>query len=187
MTFEDFWSLYYKRVVADLVVFGRLPQDAEELAGDALRKAWPRIENIPASARWVYVRTAGRREAINHNRNANAQRRNAARTAPLDELRNVAHSSTPETEAIAREELAQLHASIRAVCNELSDDAKQCIVLRRRGRGNEEIAALLAVKPATVHSRLNRAAKQFIKRLGPPPGGVPWIELAGELIDDHEE
>lgn len=187
MTFEEFWRRYYQHLVGDLVAYGRLPQDAEELAGDALRKAWPYIDKVEPPARWAYVRTAGRREAINHNRNANAKRRNATLTTSLDELRDAAHSSTPESRAIAREEIAKLHAGVRAVCADLSGEILQSIVLRRRGHSDEQIAELLGVKPSAIHSRLQRATKQFIQRLGRPPRGIPWIELAGDLIDDHEE
>ena len=186
MTFDDFWRLYYKRLVADLIAYGRLPQDAEELAGDALRKAWPQIEKVASGAQWVYVRTAGRREAINHHRNANARRRDATRTASLDELKDAFQASTPEDLAIAREEIARLHAGIRAVLDELPQETILYIVLRRRNYGYAEIANHLGVRRPAVQSRLHRATKRFEERLGPPPKGLTWIELAGDLINDHE-
>jgi RNA polymerase sigma factor (sigma-70 family) len=187
MTFDDFWRLYYNRLIADLVGFGRLPQDAEELAGDALRKTWQKIDKIKPEARWVYLRTAGRREAINHHRNANTRRRDAARTVSLDDFRDAVQVSTPEDEAIARQAIAQLHADIRAVLDELPAESRLFIVLRHRNNSYEDIAEKLGVRLPTVQSRLYRTTQRFAERLGPPPEGLTWIELAGELIDDHEE
>lgn len=186
MTYEELWKRYYKDLVDDLVRYGRLPEDAEELASDAVDATWRRIDKIRPEALWVYLRTAARRGAINHHRDASAQRRNAGLTAPLDELNGKNDSRTPEDEAITREALARVYAGIRAVTDDLPEETRLYIVLRHRGYSYERIAQTLGVRLPAVQSRLYRARKRFEERLGPAPEGLTWIELAGELTDDHQ-
>lgn len=186
MTFEEFWRRYYRDIVGELIRFGRLPEDAEELASDTLRAVWPDIQKVRREAWWVFLRTAAHRKAINQHRDAHAQRRDASRTGPLDEVREDSHHTTPEDLAIARERIARLRADIRTVMDELPEDTRLYIVLRHRNHGYEEIARKLRVTLSAVQSRLHRATKRFEERLGPAPEGITWIELAGELTDDHE-
>jgi RNA polymerase sigma factor (sigma-70 family) len=189
MNFEEFWKLHYRRLVLRLIKETRLlPQDVEELAADALNKSWPRIQQSPPAAQWVYVLTAGLRAAINHRRNAQAQRRDAARTTPLEDFHDRGSSSgTPENMAIARQEVAHLAAKMKAALAELPEETRLYIVMRRRDQSYQQIADRLGVTIAAVQSRLHRATNHFNEHLGPPPGNVTWIEIAGELIDDHEK
>lgn len=188
MTFEEFWNRYYEDVVGDLVRFGRLREDAEELASDALQATWKKLDTIrrPESP-WVYLRTSARRRAINHHRNAHRLHNDESLLDPFDDLHDKTSDSTPEAMAIAREAVAQLRAGIRSVMNELPEETRLYIVLRHRGYKYEQIASLLGVRVPAVQSRLYRATQRFEERLGPPPRGLTWIELAGELTDDHED
>lgn len=186
MTFEEFWHRYYRDVVNDLIRAGTRPQDAEELAADALHATWPRIQQIRPEALWTYLRVASRRGAINLRRNENAQRRDAAATRPLDELRNDSHSRTPEREVIEREALARVHAGVRAVMARLPAETKVYIAARHRGLSYQQIANEFGVRIPAVQSRLHRATKQFEELLGAAPEGLTWIEIAGELNDDHQ-
>lgn len=187
MTFEEFWNRYYEDVVADLVRFGRLPEDAEELASDALQATWQKIDTIRPEARWVYLRMTARRRAMNHHRHAHTHARDESLRSPFDDLREKSNRSTPEDLAIAREIIAEVHAGIRSVMDELPEETRLYIVLRHRNYGYEQIARLLGVRLPAVQSRLYRATKRFEERLGPPPQGLTWIELAGEMTDDHKD
>ncbi|HEY0158225.1 MAG TPA: sigma-70 family RNA polymerase sigma factor [Thermoanaerobaculia bacterium] len=185
MTYDDFWKRYYRDLVAALIRYGRQPEDAEELASDALDATWRRLEKIRPERLWAYLLTAAQRAAINHHRDANAQKRDAGLTAPLDELNAKSHSRTPEDEAIARETVARIYAGVRDVMNELPEETRLYIVLRHRRFSYEQIARHLGVRIPAVQSRLYRATTRFEERLGPAPEGLTWIELAGELTDEH--
>jgi RNA polymerase sigma factor (sigma-70 family) len=185
MNFEELWTRYYRDLVADLTHVVDRREDAEELASDALNATWRRIESIQPGARWTYLRTAARRGAINHHRNANAQRRDARQTGSLDEWRDDADLRTPEKLAIVREARASILAGVRAVMEELPPETKVYIAARHRGLSLHQIANEFGASVSAVQSRLYRATQRFEERLGPAPKGIPWIEIVGEL-DDHE-
>jgi RNA polymerase sigma-70 factor, ECF subfamily len=187
MTYEELWERFYRGVTRYLVRYGRKPEDAEELASDALDATWRRIDKIEPGRLNAYVLTAARRAAHNHHRDEHARRRDADRTTSLDDAHTEVHSRTPEDQAIAREEVARIFAGIREVMNELPEETRLYIVLRYRGYSYDDIAKLLGVRLPAVQSRLYRATKRFEEKLGSAPRDLTWIELAGELTDDHKE
>ncbi|HKR62167.1 MAG TPA: sigma-70 family RNA polymerase sigma factor [Thermoanaerobaculia bacterium] len=183
MTFEELWKRYYADLVDDLVRFGRRTEDAEELASDGLSAVWPRIDEIEPKALWKYLRVTTRRLAINQNRNANAQRRDARKTTTFDDVHEKTAGCTPEDEAIAREQLAAVYAGISAVMATFPDETKLYVAARYRGLSNPEIAKVFGVSVSAVQSRLYRATEAFEKQLGRAPKGITWIELAGDQHD----
>lgn len=68
----------------------------------------------------------------------------------------------------------------------LPAETKVYIAARHRGLSYQQIANEFGVRIPAVQSRLHRATKQFEELLGAAPEGLTWIEIAGELNDDHQ-
>jgi RNA polymerase sigma factor (sigma-70 family) len=169
------------RLVRDLERFGRSRQDAQDLAQEALMYTWTRIDNVKPGAEWVYVRTAARHRAINQaTRNPVEVSFDEAHCPEADE------EPTVEQRLIARQERARFREQFDAAQNELPQETRLCVVLRRRGSSYKQIASLLRTSVAAVQSRLHRAIEHFRERVGVPPEGIHWLELAGENDHDHE-
>jgi len=65
------------------------------------------------------------------------------------------------------------------VMNELPQETQLAIALRRGGYKGKEIAKKLGLTHAAVRTRLSRANEFFRERLGEPPAGVKWLDIAG--------
>jgi RNA polymerase sigma factor (sigma-70 family) len=166
-----------RRLEAELIRFGRSPEDARDLTQDAFIATWKKLPHIQAGAEWAYLRATGFRRAIN-----DATRRKTGE--PLDEKR-ADETRSPEIALIAKEESALFRERFRSVFVELPERTRKILALRRQGHGYTEIARMLGVPMTTVQSALHRATKRFRARIGTVPAGIAWTELTGGN-DDHE-
>src|SRR5688572_21195483 len=73
--FDQLYAEFGTGLVRDLEHRGHSPEDARELAHDALLEVRGRIDSVHPEARWVYIRTTARRRGINRRRDDNTQRR----------------------------------------------------------------------------------------------------------------
>lgn len=187
--FDELCSQYTKRLVRELVRFGCLEQDARELAQEALIATWKHLDTIEAGAEWAYVKTAAHRLAINRNRDENTLRRGGGASISLDAIGGVTIDDTASAEErlIRVEQKVRFQRDFHTALEELSPDTRLCLILRRRGHTPREIAKDLGINGTAVRSRLARATRHLRERVGAPPKGLSWAELAGENDDDHEE
>lgn len=187
--FDDLCNQYTKRLVYELVRFGCLEQDARELAQDALFATWKHLDTIAPGAEWAYARTAAHRLAMNRNRDEHTIRRGGGANVSLEAIGGIPidESASIEERLIRTEQKERFRRDFLAALEELSEETRLCLVLRRRGCSPREIAKSLGINGTAVRSRLARAAKHLRERVGAPPKGLSWAELAGEHNDDHQE
>ncbi len=181
---DDLCERHRARLVSDLVRFGSRPQEAEEIAQDALLAMWKRIDRVQPGAEWTYVRTAAHRLAIN----AALRRKVEANSVPLDVRDGAMRDATMSAEArvIRDEEAERFRRTLHAALSELPDETRLWIVMRRRGISPHDIAKQLGVGRTAVRSRRMRAFKQLRERVGAPPPGGERAEQTGDDDDDEE-
>jgi RNA polymerase sigma factor (sigma-70 family) len=175
--FATLCDLYTERLVRDLVCFGRTEHDARDLVQDTLLASWKHLDTVAPGAEWSYLQRAAHRRAINQ----------ATRTRETDPLAETQRdkAASAEDRLVRRDEVAQFRQRFNAAMAELPEESRLYLVLRRRGVSPKEIAERLGVPRTAVRTRLMRAAHHLRERVGPPPDGVEWSELTGE-IDDQE-
>ncbi len=158
--FETLIELHAPRVYRMLARLLGNAADAEEVAQEALLKAWRALPGFRGEAQfstWLF------RIALNE-----AKRRlayEARRPAlPLDEVA----LEVPDLAAgpAARAESAELQASLERLIAELPAPYRAAVVLRDvEGLGNEEAAELLGLELANFKSRLHRGRMALRRRL----------------------
>lgn len=179
---DDLYARYHARLIRDLIRFGQSEEDAPDLAQEALIATWKRIDHVSEGGEWFYLVTTAHNIARKRVDRANVPRRGAGfvRT-PIENAGNE-RDDAPSVEAtlIEREEIAGFRARFDAALEKLSDDTRQCIVLKKRGLSSREIAETMELSEVAVRSRLSRASSFIRERVGPPPPDVDWIDLLGE-------
>ena len=160
LDFEAVFRLYYARVARLIGRVVRDPGRSEELAVDVFWKLWrnPRLleENVGG---WLYrtavrsglyeIRRQGRRDRVSHLL--------GRRESPPN----------PEQVHTAAEEQKQ----VRTVLARMDERRAELLLLRSSGLSYEELAAALALNPASVGTLLARAQQAFRKE---------YIQLYGE-------
>lgn len=160
---------------------GCLEQDARDIAQETLLAVWKHLALIPRAAEWAYLKRTAKRKAINRRRDENACIRGGGANVSLEVVHDTeADALTPEEQVIREEALTNFHRAFAKAMDELEDDTRLCIVLRRRGMASKKIAGKLGLTDQAVRSRLSRAKKHLRERLGAPPEGVEWLEAIGE-------
>jgi RNA polymerase sigma factor (sigma-70 family) len=179
--YEKLDRCYRERLVRHLMRFGRQRQEAEDIAQRALMNTWLRLDSVDPRLEWAYLLTAANNIArTEHHREA----RQPVSLDSIDE--NTADPRVQvENRAIARVEVQRLQRAVRAVMNALPPETREAIVLRRLEYTSKEIARKLGLSPINVRTKLHRAEALFRERLGTPPPGVRWLDLAGEHDDDQ--
>lgn len=179
---DDLYARYLARLIRDLVHFGQSEEDARDFAQEALIATWKRIDDVSEGGEWFYLKIAAHNIARKRADRANVPRHGAGLVrTPIENAGNE-RDDTPSVERmlIEREEILSFRARFHAALDELSDDTRQCIVLKKRGLTSREIAETLGLSDLAVRSRLSRATTLIRERVGPPPPGVDWIDLLGE-------
>jgi RNA polymerase sigma-70 factor (ECF subfamily) len=134
--------------------------EAEEVAQETFLRAHRALPDFRAEARlgtWLYA-IASR---LCLNRLAAPERRLARAD---DEA--VAAAPSPEPDASATLERAELEAALRQAVAALPEERRIVVILRDfEGLSYEEIAEVLALEPGTVRSRLHRARMDLKAKL----------------------
>lgn len=171
---------YLTPLIWSLVRFGQTEEDAREIAQEALWTLCQRLDRIAPGKERAYLWVTAYNLA-----------RDRAQQGPADmtPLENIAEppDERPSAEAtvIERQEIRRFREQFNAALATLSQDTRQCLVLRGRGYGSKQIAATLGLEDAAVRSRLSRAMNAIRKQVGEPPAGIEWFKLLGD-DDDHE-
>jgi RNA polymerase sigma-70 factor (ECF subfamily) len=139
---------------------------AEDLAQEALLKAWSRRETFDGRSgvrTWVFA------IARNHWLDWLRRRATSPREEPMIEDSAATHQASPATAAV-RAELAE---AIRRAVGKLPAEQKEALGMREsRGLGFREIAELLGVPTATVKSRVRYALLKLADELEPFRGEI---------------
>ncbi len=143
-----------EEIYAYLVTLGVRPDEAQEFTSEAFLRYYVALrdgQTIRNPRAWVYT--------VAHNL---AMNRHAEReTLPLPVELPGTERETPESLALERERMAQLH---RAIEN-LSPQQRHCLHLRADGLRYREIAGIIGIDTSTVGELLQRAVKRLRKAL----------------------
>jgi RNA polymerase sigma-70 factor (ECF subfamily) len=137
---------------------------AEELVQEIYVKAWTRLgtlrhlENLKA---WLL--TLARNSCLDYLRKERVKKL-FIKDFRLDQANDaMATAVNPEHKLVLDEDRIRLKAAIRS----LPEKLRQVIILKEYGEFScQQISSLLGVKLGTIHSRLNRARKRIIKKVG---------------------
>ncbi|MCZ7646606.1 MAG: RNA polymerase sigma factor [Planctomycetota bacterium] len=184
---ERFWQ-WVERFRADLVhqALSILhdQEDAEDVAQDSLCEAYEGLHTLrDPSKLGNWLRQVNRRNALDRLRRRKTAREQRLHTGELDEVRAVAglprmKRSTPPgaPAALGAEE-------VLGAVERLPAPFRETVILRyMEGLDVEQIARCLDVPEGTVRSRLCRADRMLIRRLGLLRGAAPDPE-PGEETD----
>jgi RNA polymerase sigma factor (sigma-70 family) len=151
--FDTFFAIEYRRLFEVLYLLTRDRAEAEDLAQEAMARAYERWSRIHDPTRYVY------RTAFNLHRTM--RRRLAVAVRKRAELLPVAdHPDVVEQRLDALAALALLPATQRAAVV-LVDWAEMT---------SEEAARILGIQPVSVRGRLHRARAALRQRLGDADG-----------------
>lgn len=146
--FGRWYDEHWHRAVAYAI---RLTGDAalaEDLAADALARAWQRWHIIGTPERpWAYVATSIHNLAVSHFRRADRQRGHLAHLdSPV--------TPSPEAGVVDRQ-------MVRGVLRLLPDSERAAVALHYLDDlAGPDVARRLSVRPATVRSQLHRARRR---------------------------
>jgi RNA polymerase sigma factor (sigma-70 family) len=149
--FEDFFRDTYARLVRALLALTGDRSEAEELAQEALARAFERWERVRvmASAEGYVFRTALNLHRMSWRRSV-VRRRLAPSTSEVDPI-------------VATERREDLSRALRS----LSHGQRAALFLVEWfGLGTEEAARVLGVRPTAIRVRLHRARTKLRERLG---------------------
>jgi RNA polymerase sigma factor (sigma-70 family) len=156
---EDYEAVFWPLFLVAFRVAHRLLGDrhaAEDVAADALTEAhlhWRRIGALPYREAWV-ARVATNRA--------------------LDVLRR-SPAPAPEPTAAHFEEGAAVRLSLVRELRRLPRRQREVVVLRFLvGLPPNDVASVLGIGQASVHTHLARAMRRLRERLGVDLGGAPW-------------
>jgi RNA polymerase sigma-70 factor (ECF subfamily) len=152
LVFEDFFRVTYPRLVGALLALTGDRSEAEELAQEALARAferWDRVRVMASAEGYVF------RTALNLKRMSWRRSRVRGRLLP-----RAASEADPIAATEWREDLSRALRS-------LSHGQRAALFLVEWfGLETREAASVLGVRPATIRGRLHRARVQLRKRLG---------------------
>ncbi|HEY2513183.1 MAG TPA: sigma-70 family RNA polymerase sigma factor [Polyangiaceae bacterium] len=160
VAFRAFVVRYQRPVFACLSrIVGPGPH-VEDLAQDVFLRAYramPTFDPDLGAKPSTWLLTIATRAALD------ARKRRVIPLRPLDDADQVAHGSTPETEA-TRAELAK---QITVAVESLSDEQRAALVLAEfHGFSMSEIASAMGIPEATAKTRLFRARERMRAVLG---------------------
>jgi RNA polymerase sigma-70 factor (ECF subfamily) len=157
--FETVFHHHYDRIARAVARIVGDTACAEELAMEAFWKYWrtPLIHGAQAGG-WIY------RTAVNLGL---YELRRRARHARYEKLLRFRRPSTPEEIHASTEEQKQ----VRCVLANMKSRDAELLVLREEDFTYEELAALLALNPASVGTLISRARQSFRKE---------YVRLYGE-------
>ena len=154
--------------------FTRTPADAEDLAADALLRAYRALcgysaERIEALALRPWLLTILRNTARNRARDA------ARRPAPPPRLEPVGDDPTHEPGPAEQAERGELQRALGAALAELPEVQRIAVVLRHvQGLPTSEVAQVLNCKDGTAKSHVSRGLARLRDVLGDaPPARTP--------------
>jgi RNA polymerase sigma-70 factor (ECF subfamily) len=159
--FEEAFHLHYARVARTIARIVQDPARAEELAAEVFWKLWRKPAVLTGEVGgWLY-RTSVRAGLYELRREARHER--YQKLFPF-----LGSPSTPEESHAANEE--QQH--VRSVLASMNSRQAELLLLRSEGLSYQEVAAALAMNPASVGTLLSRAQqafrKEYLKHYGRP-------------------
>jgi RNA polymerase sigma factor (sigma-70 family) len=153
LDFERFFQAVYPQLSRALLLLTGDPAEAEDLAQEALARAferWERVREMDSPEGYVY------RTALNLNR----KRLRHLRVRAARALRGGVVSAGPEATAESRDEV---HRALAA----LSLEQRQALVLVEwLGLDTEEAGRVLGIEAVSVRGRLHRARSALRERFG---------------------
>jgi RNA polymerase sigma-70 factor (ECF subfamily) len=158
--FEELVIAYQHRVFGVALRMLGSRGEAEEIAQETFLRAYRALPEFRGEARlgtWLYA-IASR---LCLNRLASPARRLAR-----DDPDALTEAPSPEPDAVAALERAELDGAVREAIAALPEDRRIVVILRDlEGLSYEEIAEVLALEPGTVRSRLHRARMDLKAKL----------------------
>lgn len=151
--FETFFGLEYPRLVRAMYLITGRGAEAEDLAQEAMTRVcarWPRVAEMESPRAYLW------RTALNlsHKRRRWLEVRRRVGS-------DVGYPSRDPAEAVAAT------VDVRAALAELSREHREVLVLIDwLGLDVAEVAALLAIEPVSVRSRVHRARSHLRRLLG---------------------
>lgn len=143
-----------EEIYAYLVTLGVRQDKAQEFTSETFLRYYIALrdgQSIRNPRAWVYT--------VAHNLAMTSHAE--AETLPLPVELPATNLETPESLALERERMAQLH---RAIDN-LSPQQRHCLHLRAEGLRYREIAGIIGIDTSTVGELLQRAVKRLRKSL----------------------
>jgi RNA polymerase sigma-70 factor (ECF subfamily) len=153
----DLYRELRKPLLRYLACLGLSADEAQDVVQDAFLSLHKHLaaggsqENIRS---WIF--------RVAHNQARNRQSRYERRfAAPLEErIDSIADESTPETAVLEQEKFLRLKKAIRL----LTDNERECLLLRAGGLRYREIGEVLGVPTSTVADTVDRAIKKLAER-----------------------
>lgn len=152
LPFEEFFSAEYRRLFQAMYLVCRSRSDAEDLAQEAMARAyerWDRLASTASPSGYVY------RTAFNLNR----KRLRRLRTARAKDIVEAAPAD-PTSEVERRLEIVRL---MRALPR---SQQHALLLVEWLGLNSEEAAEILGIQPSSVRGRVHRAREALLTRLG---------------------
>ena len=177
--YEKLDQCYRERLVRHLMRYGRQRQEAEDIAQRALMNTWRKLDSVEPTLEWAYLLTAANHIAYNDYRKANSRKAGGGQVVSFE---SVEQSTADPRVQVENHAIAGI--DVRAIMNDLPPDTRKAVFLRHQGFTSNQIGRTLGLSPTNVRTKLHRAEALFRERLGSPPPGVKWLDLAGEHHDD---
>jgi RNA polymerase sigma-70 factor, ECF subfamily len=155
LTFEEFFQAEYPGLVRALFLLTADPGEAEELAQEAMARAferWARVRTMDSPGGYVY------RAAVNLNRQR--LRHLAVRARRLLSTGVRVDSPRPDTPMEVAEAISSLPMGQR----------QAFVLVEWLGMSSEEAGRVLKIAPASVRTRIHRARAALRVRLGSEGG-----------------
>jgi RNA polymerase sigma-70 factor, ECF subfamily len=150
--FEDFFRVEYPRLLRALVVVAGSPSESEELAQEAMARAyerWSRVRELDHPAAYVYT------IAVNF-------RRNRLRALRISSRKAISVARTPRSSGSV-EAWSDLLGALRR----LPAGQRDALILTAWfGLTATEAAETLGIAPASVRSRIHRAREALSEQSG---------------------
>lgn len=154
--FAEFFRAVYPRLARGLLLLTGDPGEAEELAQEALARAferWDRVGGMESPEGYVY------RTALNLNR-----KRLRGLAVRARRLLGVGAPADPADEAVARADVRRAMAGVPRPSREA------LVLVTWLGLSTEEAGRILGIGAASVRSRLHRGRAALRERLGARDG-----------------
>lgn len=157
LAFEELVEPNQKRIYNLCLRMMRNPQDAEDMAQEALLKAWRNLRNFKfkaAFSTWLH------RIAVNTCLDAIRRRKESAKSIQELDEQGI---SIPDPSSGGFDEKVVVQNHIQTALTQLDANSRSVIVLYDvQGYSYEEIASILVCPVGTVRSRLSRARKKML-------------------------
>jgi RNA polymerase sigma-70 factor (ECF subfamily) len=164
--FEKIYRQHYARVWRYYRSCRLSDDEAHDLAQDAFKRVYERMDSIRGDNPWPFVETVARTVLYNHIRATKAIKRSAQLVEIDDPELMFDPPAPPEPDLADREETATQRKRLGVAVRELSDGQRACLRLWIGGLTYEEIQQTLGITLDAVKSRLRDAKKLLRERLG---------------------